>query len=124
MTDTKKKGLDVSGGFRANQDGVGGGARVEYVYKNNKLTAVPYIEGSAYKGRKGKPSTSIDRMGVAAEYKPSKNTSIRGGVSTGDRGKDKSAGIEASYSFKKGGRVKKCKGDGCAIRGKTKGKMV
>ena len=121
----KKKGVDISGGYRANQRGIGGGARVEYVYKNGKLTAVPYVEGSAYKGKRGRPNTSIDRMGVEAEYKPSKNTSIKGGVSTGNRGKNKKAGIEASFSFKKGGSIKNCKrADGCAIRGKTKGKMV
>lgn len=103
MSEGKKKGLDISGGYRANQDGIGGGAKVKYVYKNGELTVVPYVEGSAYKGRKGKPSTSVDRIGVEAEYKPSKNTSISGGVSAGGRGKDKSAGIKASYSFKKGG---------------------
>jgi hypothetical protein len=142
-----KKGLNVSGGYSANRDGIGGGGRVEYVYKNGKVTAVPYVEGSAFKGRKGKPHTSVDRVGFDAEYKPSENTSIKGGVSAGQRGRNKEAGIEASYSFKKGGAVhtmpdgkkmkgakhgmkhggavkgKKCRMDGIAVRGKTRAKQ-
>jgi hypothetical protein len=100
-----KKGLGVSGGYSASREGIGGGGRVEYVYKNGKVTAVPYVEGSAFKGRKGKPHTSVDRVGFDAEYKPSKNTSIKGGASVGHRGGNKKAGIEVSYSFKKGGAV-------------------
>jgi hypothetical protein len=142
-----KKGLGVSGGYSASREGIGGGGRVEYVYKNGKVTAVPYVEGSAFKGRKGKPHTSVDRVGFDAEYKPSKNTSIKGGASVGHRGGNKKAGIEVSYSFKKGGAVhtmpdgtkmkgaahgmkhggkvkgKKCRMDGIAVRGKTRAKQ-
>ena len=105
MSDKKKKGLGVSGGYRANQEGIGGGGRVEYVIKNGKVTTVPYIEASGYKGKKGKPRTSVDRMGFDAEYKPTKNSFIRAGASTDPRRKNKKALIEAGFTFKEGGMI-------------------
>ena len=38
--------------------------------------------------------------------------------------KMKKGGSCSSKSYKKGGMVKKHRGDGCAMRGKTKGRMV
>jgi hypothetical protein len=142
-----KKGLGVSGGYSASREGIGGGGRVEYVYKNGKVTAVPYVEGSAFKGRKGKPHTSVDRVGFDAEYKPSKNTSIKGGASVGHRGgntdktdkkvekKSNGGAVHtmpdgtkmkgAKHGMKHGGAVKgkKCRMDGIAVRGKTRAKQ-
>tara|TARA_R100000541_G_scaffold40241_1_gene47869 strand:+ start:354 stop:704 length:351 start_codon:yes stop_codon:yes gene_type:complete len=106
MSDKKKKGLGVSGGYRANQEGIGGGGRVEYVIKNGKVTTVPYVSGSASKSfKEGKPRTSVDRMGFDAEYKPTKNSFIRAGASTDPRRKNKKALIEAGFTFKKGGMI-------------------
>ena len=105
MSDKKKKGLGVSGGYRANQEGIGGGGRVEYVIKNGKVTAVPYMEASGYKGKKGKPRTSVDRMGVDAEIKPTKDSFIRAGASTDPKRRNKEARIEAGFTFKEGGMV-------------------
>ena len=86
MSDKKKKGLGVSGGYRANQEGIGGGGRVEYVIKNGKVTAVPYVSGSASKSfKKGKPR--------------------RAGASTDPRRKNKKALIEAGFTFKEGGMI-------------------
>ena len=123
MSDKKKKGFDFSGGYRANQDGIGSSGTVEYVYKNGKVIAVPYVRGSASKSfKKGKPHTAVDRMGVDAEYKPTKNSFIRAAASTDPKGKNKKGRIEAGFTFKEGGMVKKCRMDGIALRGKTKAK--
>jgi hypothetical protein len=105
MSKKKKKGLGVSGGYRANQEGIGGGGRVEYVIKNGKVTAVPYMEASGYKGKKGKPRTSVDRMGFDAEYKPTKDSFIRAGASTDPKRRNKKATIEAGFTFKEGGMI-------------------
>jgi hypothetical protein len=105
VADKKKKGLGVSGGYRANQKGIGGGGRVEYVIKNGKVTTVPYIEASGYKGKKGKPRTSVDRMGFETEYKPTKNSFIRAKGSTNPKRTSKQFGIEAGLTFKEGGMI-------------------
>ena len=106
MSDKKKKGFDFSGGYRANQDGIGSSGRVEFVYEDGKVRAVPYVSGSAFKSfKKGKPRTAVDRMGVDAEYKPTKNSFIRAAASTDPKGKDKKALLEAGFTFKEGGMI-------------------
>jgi len=106
MSDKKKKGFNFSGGYRANQDGIGSSGTVEFVYKNGKVIAVPYVSGSASKSfKKGKPRTAVDRYGFKAEIKPTKDSFIRAAASTDPKGKDKKALLEAGFTFKEGGMI-------------------
>jgi len=106
MGDKKKKGLGVSGGYHANQKGIGGSGRVEYVIKNEKVTAIPYVSGSASKSfKKGKPRASVDRIGVDAEYKPTKDSFIKFKGSTNPKRTNKQLGLEAGFTFKEGGMI-------------------
>tara|TARA_R110000787_G_scaffold132455_1_gene244643 strand:- start:436 stop:816 length:381 start_codon:yes stop_codon:yes gene_type:complete len=116
MSDKKKNGLNIKkaidesglklyGGYSANQNRISGDGRVEYVYKNGKFKAVPYIEASGYKGKKGKARTSVDRTGVNAEYKPTKDSYIRAGASTDPKGTNKQFGLEVGGTFKEGGMI-------------------
>tara|TARA_B110000967_G_C18863179_1_gene551211 strand:- start:536 stop:949 length:414 start_codon:yes stop_codon:yes gene_type:complete len=82
----------------------------------------PYVSGSAYKGPKGKPRAGINRYGIQGEYRPTENTFIRARGSMSPKGENKQGGIEAGVTFKKGGKVKKCRMDGIALRGKTRAK--
>ena len=116
MTDKKKKksGATLSGGYK-----VSGGKvpskdiaaqiradiRAGINLEGDNYFVEPYVSGSAYKGPKGKPRTSVDRMGFNAEYKPSKNTFIRARGSMGRKGDNKRGGIEAGFTFKEGGIV-------------------
>jgi hypothetical protein len=132
----KKKGFDVEGGVEVNQDYTAAQLKAKYGIDIGDLNITPYVTGSTFKPNKGKPMSSIDRLGADAEYKINKNASLRGGFSTDPQGIDKRAGVEARYSFKKGGAVKKKtvnktkissaskRADGCITKGKTKGKMV
>jgi len=121
----KKKGFDVEGGVEVNQDYTAAQLKAKYGIDIGDLNITPYVTGSTFKPNKGKPMSSIDRLGADAEYKINKNASLRGGFSTDPKGKDKRAGVEAIYSFKKGGKVKgkKCRMDGIAVRGKTRAKQ-
>ena len=135
MADKKKKknksGPTISGKFNVSGKKLTGKdiaaqamAEIEAGYNlvGDNYSVRPYIRGSGYKGSKGKPRTSVNRMGFEAKYNPTKNTFIRAGASTDPKRKNKKAMIEAGVTFKEGGAVKKCRMDGIALRGKTRAK--
>jgi hypothetical protein len=97
MADKKEARFGLSGQGASSQYGVGGSGKAfleKEVAKNLELQA--YLEGQAFKPKEGKTQSGI----------------------TG-------GGIKLTKRFKNGGSVLASKkADGCAIRGKTKGKMV
>ena len=133
MSDKKKKksGATLSGGYK-----VSGGKvpskdiaaqiradiRAGINLEGDNYFVEPYVSGSAYKGPKGKPRAGINRYGIQGEYRPTENTFIRARGSMSPKGENKQGGIEAGVTFKKGGKVKKCRMDGIALRGKTRAK--
>ena len=118
MSDKKKKKnklsptlsgrYKVSGGKLSDKDiaaQIRADIRAGLKLEGNNYSFEPYVRGSASKGPKGKPRTSVDRMGIEAEYNPTKNTFIRARGSMSPKGENKQGGIEAGVTFKEGGMV-------------------
>jgi len=88
--------------------------------------------------KKGKTKADMVKMAKGGACKPKKYMmggmaeDARGNMGGGMRGLDRAAamsgrdmsGMGRPAGMKKGGVVKKAKGGGCEVRGKTKGKMV
>jgi len=85
-----KLNLDISGGKDSSKTIYGGGYADVEIPVSENVTLRPYVIGGGAKGPWGS-AESISEYGGGLEY-----------------------------SFKKGGKVKKCKRDGIAMRGKTK----
>tara|TARA_R100000541_G_scaffold3433_1_gene10710 strand:+ start:137 stop:523 length:387 start_codon:yes stop_codon:yes gene_type:complete len=118
MSDKKKKKnklsptlsgrYKVSGGKLSDKDiaaQIRADIRAGLKLEGNNYSFEPYVRGSASKGPKGKPRTSVDRMGVEAEYKPTKDSFIRARGSTNPKRTNKHFGIEAGVTFKEGGMI-------------------
>ena len=127
----KKSGPTISGGYKVSGGKVPGkdiaaqamaDIRAGINLEGDNYFVEPYVSGSAYKGPKGKPRAGINRYGIQGEYRPTENTFIRARGSMSPKGENKQGGIEAGVTFKKGGKVKKCRMDGIALRGKTRAK--
>ena len=127
----KKSGPTISGGYKVSGGKVPGkdiaaqamaDIRAGINLEGDNYFVEPYVSGSAYKGSKGKLQGGIDRYGIQGEWRPTENTFIRARGSMSPKGENKQGGIEAGVTFKKGGKVKKCRMDGIALRGKTRAK--
>lgn len=133
MSDKKKKksGATLSGRYRvsgkkpsAKDIAAQAMADIEagYNFVGDNWNVRPYARGSASKGSKGKLQGGINTYGIQGEWRPTENTFIRARGSMSPKGENKQGGIEAGVTFKKGGKVKKCRMDGIALRGKTRAK--
>ena len=132
MTDKKKKksGATLSGRYKVSGNNTGkeiaaqamAAIQAGYNVVGDNWNVKPSIKSSVYKGSKGKLQGGINTYNIEGEWHPTENTVIRAKGSMGPKGENKQGGIEAGVTFKEGGKVKKCRMDGIALRGKTRAK--
>jgi len=125
--------FNVSGGGEYNKGAAGVGGRLGYTQPIDDSSSLEVGVSGHYAKGKGYKDKAVDRADLQyrKRFKNDAELRTRIGVNlneaAGKRGVDE-VGIDYTIPFKKGGKVKSkqvkaSRGDGCAKRGKTRGKF-
>ena len=134
--DIPMSNLQVQGSGGKNQEGTFLGARAGYQHPIDDSSAIEGgISGHYAKGKKFK-DTGVDRVDARYKKRFDNDSQLRAEIGANINGKIGKRGltdanVEYEIPFKKGGKVKSkpkvskasSRGDGCAQRGKTRGKF-